>query len=265
MKKSLLFLISFLLIAVSVASQGVAEWMLVGNLQEVSDTVGSFADTDPSIDDMELGAMGHLGVASYPLVPMQVDQVVVSLKGYPDVSATLDDNIFSSYSIHSGVQIEKFSSIPSSPAYSENNETDMGSPVVFVGISVDFGDAFVKGNAFLGKPGGSGLAAGHNQREPLAPEITGFEFDPETYGFEASAGYQVNEKLALGAGFGRLRNGSKNDHMTDEVWAVYAQAILSLAPGIQIVPEVGQIELQNEKQNNEKTDFYYGAKWEINF
>ncbi len=89
-------------------------------------------------------------------------------------------------------------------------------------------------------------------------------FDAGTYGFEASAGYQVSEKFSLEAGLSRLK--SKNDDAkSDEVWAVYAQAILNLAPGMQIIPEVGQIELQNDQQDAEKADLYAGAKWEINF
>ena len=89
---------------------------------------------------------------------------------------------------------------------------------------------------------------------------------PGFIGFEASAGYQMTDKVALGAGIGHVKNSNDKAGAADEIWAVYAQAVLNLAPGVQIIPEVGQIDLQNDKQNTEEGDaFYAGAKWEINF
>jgi hypothetical protein len=71
----------------------------------------------------------------------------------------------------------------------------------------------------------------------------------------------------LGAGFGRMNDKSKETEQAEEVYAVYAQAVLAIAPGIQMIPEVGQIERIKEEPVSKKRDesFYAGAIWEIDF
>jgi len=246
------------------ATHSVAEWMFVGSSQQIANTTGNMDHTAPSFGDIALGSMGHINIGSQSFVPMQVDQVVVSLKGIPNADTDLTGETFSQFLISTGIQTETSESSVfnySADLFPKDDVSKPESAVLFVGIGVDFGAAFIKGNAFVGQPA-KGLNASYGNREARAQDIKGF--DAETYGFEASAGYQVSEKFALEAGLSRLKN-KNDDAKSDEVWAVYAQAILNLAPGMQIIPEVGQIELQNDKQYAEKADFYAGAKWEINF
>jgi hypothetical protein len=264
LKKLSVIIISLWLLLVGVfVTQSAAEWMFVGSSQQIANTASNMDSTAPSFGDIALGSMGHLNIGSPSFFPMQVDQVVVSLKGVPNVDTELTSDTFSQFLISTGIQTEKSNSSMftySTDLFPKDEAPEAESTVLFVGIGVDFGSAFIKGNAFVGQP--EGLNGGYGKREMRAPDTKGF--NAEAYGFEASAGYQVSEKFALEAGLSRMKN-KNDDTKADEVWAVYAQAILNLAPGMQIIPEVGQIELQNDNQDAEKADFYAGAKWEINF
>lgn len=240
---------------------GAAEWMFVGSSQQIVNTANKMDYTAPSFGDLALGSKGHINIGSQSFVPIQVDQVVVSLKGVQTAETDLNADTFSQFLVSTGIQSEKSDTSFSAELFPKDDVAPQESTVLFVGIGVDFGAAFIKGNAFMGQPV-KGLNGGYGKIDVRSSDVKGFNAD--TYGFEASAGYQVSEKLSLEAGLSRLK--SKNDDAkSDEVWAVYAQAILNLAPGMQIIPEVGQIELQNDQQDAEKADFYAGAKWEINF
>ena len=263
MKKcAIIMALGFVLFAF--VTQSAAEWMFVGASQQVVNTTNDLDYTAPSFGDLALGSMGHISIGPPSFVPMQVDQVVVSLKGVHSPESELTTDTFSQFILSTGIQSEVENTplfIRSTDLFPKDDVAPVESTVMFVGIGVDFGAAFVKGNAFVGQPV-KGLNGGYGKLDSHTSDMKGF--DTDTYGFEASAGYQVSEKIALEAGLSRMK--SKNDNAdTDEVWAVYAQAILNLAPGMQIVPEVGQIELQNDKQDADKSDFYAGAKWEINF
>lgn len=261
---SALIIILGLLFSVLV-TQSIAEWMFVGASQQIANTESDLHQSAPSFGDIALGSLGHISLGSQSFVPMQVDQVMVSLRGVPNVDPDLATDTFSHFLVSTGIQTETSdtSMFTAGPVdlFPKDDGLKSESAVLFVGIGVDFGAAFIKGNAFMGKPV-MGLNGGFSKKDARPSDINGF--DADTYGFEASAGYQVSEKFSLEAGLSRFK--SKNDNTTsDETWAVYAQAILNLAPGVQIIPEVGQIELQNGKQDVEKADFYAGAKWEINF
>jgi hypothetical protein len=52
----------------------------------------------------------------------------------------------------------------------------------------------------------------------------------------------------------------------DEVWAAYAQVVLTLAPGVYLVPEVGYLDkMDNFLGDDEGYQWYAGAKWQIDF
>jgi hypothetical protein len=73
--------------------------------------------------------------------------------------------------------------------------------------------------------------------------------------------------IALGASFGKMTGKNKETDETEEIYAVYAQAILAVAPGVQVKPEVGKVDRIKEETDTEEVDqsFYAGAIWEINF
>jgi hypothetical protein len=206
-----------------------------------------------------------------PLVPMQLDRFVISLL---DVSATNDtaENELSSIprlQLSTGVKTGNYQTNPQDlflDTLFENTQSDTSgikSSVVFVGIGLDFDSGYLKGNAFVGRP----LETLSNNKLNSGQDTTKGQLNTDAYGFEASAGYHLNNTLSLGGGIGRMTDKNKETDQTEEVYAVYAQAILAVAPGVQVKQEVGQVERVKDDATPEGTDdsFYAGTVWEINF
>jgi hypothetical protein len=91
--------------------------------------------------------------------------------------------------------------------------------------------------------------------------------DAISYMLGGVAGMQLTEhlKFELGAGY---RNddpdtpGSDND----DFWQGYVQAVITLAPGVYLVPEVGYQDFMDDAAGeDEGYDWYAGAKWQIDF
>lgn len=222
------------------------------------------------------GSMQALSSRSLaPFVPIQLNQFVISLLDVSNNTDSFnkDDNRATTrFNINTGIKTKNYLTDPRSmikdELFGDNSDSlNIASSVMFIGIGFDFDSAYVKGNAFVGRP----LETLTNRLgSPNAPRDNDQGLDTNAYGFEASAGYQLNNSIALGGGFGRMKDKNKETEQTEEVYAVYAQAILAVAPGVQVKPEVGQVERiknLNQDTNTEESQqsFYAGAVWEINF
>jgi hypothetical protein len=76
-----------------------------------------------------------------------------------------------------------------------------------------------------------------------------------------------NLKFEAGGGF-RSDNasGAPGYSQKDDSWAVYAQAVITLAPGVYLVPEVGYYDYMDDVAGNDQGyKWYAGAKWQIDF
>ena len=52
----------------------------------------------------------------------------------------------------------------------------------------------------------------------------------------------------------------------DEAWTIYGQAVITMAPGVFLIPEAGYLDkLDNFLGNDEGYQYYVGAKWQIDF
>ena len=89
----------------------------------------------------------------------------------------------------------------------------------------------------------------------------------ETYAVQALLNVNPSDTLAIQAGVGYSaseldRTGYKKDDST----CYYAQAALTVVPGLYIIPEVGYIdEMDSSSGADQGSTFYAGAKWQINF
>ncbi len=85
--------------------------------------------------------------------------------------------------------------------------------------------------------------------------VGGFKFTDQLT-FEAGVGYREDDSDAPGED-------------EDEDLTGYLQAVISLAPGVWIIPEVGFTDLDDDisddDDNDEGDQFYLGAKWQIDF
>jgi hypothetical protein len=79
-------------------------------------------------------------------------------------------------------------------------------------------------------------------------------------------GFKVSETLLLEAGAGYRSDDNDAASDKDNAWSGYLQAVVTLAPGVYIVPEVGYFDfMDNTDGEDEGYRWYAGAKWQIDF
>jgi hypothetical protein len=85
-----------------------------------------------------------------------------------------------------------------------------------------------------------------------AAVVTGFKVN-DMVSFEAGYGYQTEEIDVTGLD-------------SDGQWLVYVQSKLKVAPGVDIIPEVGYFDYQEDATGADEGNlFYVGARWRISF
>jgi hypothetical protein len=79
----------------------------------------------------------------------------------------------------------------------------------------------------------------------------------------------VTDYLRLEAGLGyRVDNadGAPGPSRPDRLWVVYLQALITMAPGVFLCPEIGYYELMDDRSVVDQGSLWYaGAKWQIDF
>jgi hypothetical protein len=94
--------------------------------------------------------------------------------------------------------------------------------------------------------------------------------DVKSYGGILVAGFKMSDMLSFEAGVGYITddpNDAPNgfDEKT-KAMDVYLQSVISLAPGVFLIPEVGYRSLGNTPEDDDQgSQFYLGGKWQINF
>lgn len=86
----------------------------------------------------------------------------------------------------------------------------------------------------------------------MAMLVTGFKLS-ETLKFELAGGFRSDDPDTAGSD-------------SDEMWQLYGQAVVTLAPGVYFVPEAGYFDkMDNAAGDDEGYQWYAGAKWQIDF
>ncbi|MBW2368379.1 MAG: hypothetical protein JRH15_10870 [Deltaproteobacteria bacterium] len=275
MKKILATILSAHLLFGFAVCASALDWQSTGSTQQVSNlsqtAASDFMETSVFPNQQTAGVFEKVTYGFQPLVRLDVNQLKVSLLEITDLGEAFSPGgLFDkppqlkfNTGIKTGNYLKPAAGVDPKISGIEA-DLEAAAMVMFVGVGLDFGPAFLNSNAFVGKS----LEVFAPVFPSAGPSQSQVEngFDSITTGFEASAGYQINGSLALGAGVGRLNAKNFSEGNDAVIWAVYAQAILSLAPGIQVIPEFGQMELEEDTPGKNKLDaFWAGAKWEINF
>lgn len=201
------------------------------------------------------------------MVPLTIQQLKLSLIDIaPETEAS--ETAHGKYAtpkvgLNTGVETTGFlkKDGPTAGLFHEESDWSVSTFILFFGVDLDAGPAYFQTQAFVGNP----LEDNH------LPEVeSGFAhakgFSTDAKGFNAVAGYKFNDHITLEAGYGYMDQKNKKTGSSEEAWAVYAQAILSISPGVSVIPGIGQIDFNQSRPNEDSKDnFFAGAKWEINF
>jgi len=114
--------------------------------------------------------------------------------------------------------------------------------VVALGASMNVGPVSLGGNIYFGD----------NAEQLIWTRGAG----DSNLGYLIVAGFKANDMIKLEAGYASAE-GDTPAGVTIDAYSYYAQAVITIAPGVYVIPEVGTIDSGN-------TD-YFGAKWQINF
>ena len=146
-----------------------------------------------------------------------------------------------------------------------NNEEGVDTYALGLGFKIPFGAVSVGGNVWMGQnTGNTGMwTSGDNDAAWNGTQIV----DNDALGYVLVVGFKASDALKFEVGYGQQAHeldvaGSQKD----ETSSYYAQAVVTVAKGFFIVPEIGKVDYQEDGAGNDQGDTtYFGAKWQINF
>jgi len=143
-----------------------------------------------------------------------------------------------------------------------NDDEDIHSYGIGIGTKLNFGAlgmfaTFVYGENLDGL--GTGTGTGF---EGLAVYDGTDVDDCESIGGTIGVYFTVNDMLTLEGGYGYIHDEMDEANVTSIAQSYYLQAAITLAPGVIVTPEIGMLD---GREAGEDEEFYFGAKWQINF
>jgi len=147
---------------------------------------------------------------------------------------------------------------------SRTADADITSYIGGVNLGVNVGPVAIKGSFWLGQNTGPYGMWVTGDADPAL--VGGDTNDNDTYGFLGVVTFKATDALSFEIGYGYLQHERDNAVEADDTTSYYANAVITFAPGVFIVPEVGMIDYGNNMAGAEQgDDMYFGAKWQINF
>jgi hypothetical protein len=162
------------------------------------------------------------------------------------------------FQVHGGYQYFEIEN-----AGAANEDVDVDSWVVGGSAGLNLGPFFVKTNLSTGQNMGNAGWGGNTAAYDGDDQAK----DIDTVQGMLAAGFKFTDQLTFEAGVGYRKDESDfADEDEDETTAAYLQAVISLAPGVWIIPEVGMYDYNDDLDGDDEGDeFYLGAKWQIDF
>jgi hypothetical protein len=174
------------------------------------------------------------------------------------------------FGLQGGVQTYTIKDAESLTNPGDRNDIDVTSYTLGATAGVNFGPAYVKG-AFAGGQNWNnaawGLGGNHNQGSPAVWDGDDDVKDTTTYMASLVAGLKVSDMLSFEVGgVYRVDDPDDNGAKKSKPWAVYGQAVIVLAPGDYIIPEVGYFDGDQDFEGDSADNrIYAGGKWQIDF
>jgi hypothetical protein len=117
-----------------------------------------------------------------------------------------------------------------------------------------------------------GWDPGANARAVSSPYLkTGGDDIADVYTLQVLLvpGIRVSDSLKFEAGLGYRQDnadGAPGYSQKDDLWVAYVQALITLAPGVYLTPEVGYYDyMDGVNGDSQGYQWYAGAKWQIDF
>ncbi len=153
------------------------------------------------------------------------------------------------------------------------DDIDVTSWIVGGDLGFNLGAFYMKGAGSYGEnwtnARWSDLAIGYSNAAGAAALNGAGDDTKDSTSWQASgvAGLKVTNTLAfeLGGGY-RKSDSSAAGSKRDEVWNLYGNATITLAPGVYLVPEAGYVDFMDDTtQTDAGYTWYAGMKWQIDF
>ena len=154
------------------------------------------------------------------------------------------------------------------------DEVDVWSWVAGVSTVWNIGAFSIGGQLSYGANEGAvqGWDPGANARAVSSPYLkTGGDDIADVYTLQALIvpAIKFTDTLRFEAGFGFRQDnadGAPGFSQKDELWVAYVQALITMAPGVYLTPEIGYYDyLDGVNGDSQGYQWYAGAKWQIDF
>jgi hypothetical protein len=173
------------------------------------------------------------------------------------------------FKVFGGYQYYSIKNVASEVNIGDTNDVSVTSYIVGGSSQFNFGPATVGAQLIYGQNMGNASWSG-GAFDNASWDGDDDTNDVVTYGGILMADFKVSDMLSFEAGIGYIvddPNDAPNgfDEKT-KAMDVYLQSVIVLAPGVFIIPNVGFRELGNNPEDEDQgSQFYLGAKWQIDF
>jgi len=151
-----------------------------------------------------------------------------------------------------------------------DNTYAITSYILGAGLAFNAGPFYAKGNVYYGQnlgPFGLWQQAVYDK-----PVWDGNEYqDANTLGYLGVVGFKVSDVLTFEGGYAHTESKAdvSGESYEDPAQSYYVQAVITIAKGFFIVPELGVFDKKDVSEGslseNEGKETYFGLKWQINF
>jgi hypothetical protein len=144
-----------------------------------------------------------------------------------------------------------------------SDDTDVTSYGLGADGKFNFGPAWVAGGLSYAQNGGNARWTAASASFDAANNDTD---DATTTQGGIVLGFKMSDMVSFEGGFGyRLDDFDETGVDDTTSWELYVNSVVGLAPGVYIIPEFGYRDIDTDTQADSSTDWYLGAKWQMDF
>jgi len=169
-----------------------------------------------------------------------------------------------SFNVRGGMQYFSIDDVASASKPGKSNDIDVTSWALggdgnfnFGPVRLGFGIIYAQNGGNAGWTAGSGTWDGDDDMD-----------DWDTLQGGVVVNFKMSDMVSFEGGIGVANQDPDGSGFSDSTpWEMYVNSVIALAPGVYIIPEFSYRDLDDDNLtgNDAGTDFYLGAKWQIDF